>query len=102
MDRTGAGITAKQICAILFPDDTDDAKNSAYFRQLILDLKTSLKTVGAENVLCHETPFYRIDTNLVNCDYLSYLNTGKPGFHGEYMTQYSWSESTCAMLQFKK
>ncbi len=101
VDRTGAGITAKQICAILFPDNTDDSKNAAYLRQLILDLKTTLKSVGAENVLCHETPYYRIDTNRVRCDYLSYLNTGKPNFHGEYMTQYSWAESTCAMLQFK-
>ena len=102
VDRTGAGMTAKQICAMLFPDDTDDSKNSAYFRQLILDLKTTLKTVGAEDVLCHETPYYRINTDCVNCDYFSYLDTGKPNFRGEYMTQYSWAESTCAMLQFKK
>ena len=102
VDRNGAGMTAKQICAILFPDDTDDLKNAAYLRQLILDLKTTLKTVGAENVLCHETPFYRIDTGWISCDYLSYLDTGKPQFRGEYMTQYSWAEETCAMLQFKK
>ena len=101
VDRSGAGMTAKQICAYLFPDDTDDSKNAAYLRQLILDLKTTLKTVGAENVLCHETPYYRIDTNSVKCDYLSYLETGKPNFYGEYMSQYSWAESTCAMLQFK-
>ena len=102
VDRTGAGMTAKQICAILFPDDTDDIKNAAYLRQLILDLKTTLKTVGAENVLCHETPYYRIDLTCVNCDYLSYLDTGKPSFQGEYMTQYSWAEATCAMLQFRQ
>ena len=102
VDRTGAGVTAKQICAILFPEDTDDTKNAAYLRQLILDLKTTLKTVGAEDVLRHESPYYRIDTKCVRCDYLSYLDTGKPRFHGEYMTQYSWAESTCAMLQFKK
>lgn len=102
VDRSGAGMTAKQLCAILFPDDTDDGKNAAYLRQLILDLKTTLKAVGLENVLCHETPYYRIDTNSIRCDYLSYMDTGKPKFCGEYMTQYSWAESTCAMLQFKK
>ena len=102
VDRNGAGVTAKQICAILFQDDTDDSKNAAYLRQLILDLKTTLKSVGAEDVLCHESPYYRIDTRLVRCDYLSYLDSGKPGFYGEYMTQYSWAEDTCAMLQFKK
>ena len=101
IDRKGAGMTAKQICAVLFTDDTDDAKNSAYLRQLVMDLKNTLKSVGAENVLCHETPCYRVDTSLLKCDYISYLETGKPEFHGEYMTQYSWAEDTCAMLLFK-
>ena len=102
VDRNGAGMTAKQICAVLFPEGTDDTKNSAYLRQLVLDLKKTLENVGAEQVLRHETPYYRIDTNLVRCDYLSFLETGKPRFYGEYMTQYSWAEETCAMLQFKK
>ena len=101
VDRNGAGMTAKQICAVLFPNDTDDNKNAAYLRQLVLDLKNTLKSVGAESVLCHETPCYRVDTGLIKCDYISYLETGKPEFHGEYMTQYSWAEETCAMLQFK-
>ena len=98
IDRNGAGMTAKQICAILFPDDMDDSKNAAYLRQLVLDLKNTLRSVGAENVLRHETPCYRIDTTLIQCDYISYLETGKPEFRGEYMAQYSWAEDTCAML----
>ena len=98
VDRNGAGMTAKQICAVLFPDDTDDNKNSVYLRQLVLDLKNTLKTVGAENGLRHETPCYRIDTSLIQCDYITYLETGKPEFRGEYMTQYSWAEETCATL----
>ena len=102
VDRNGAGMTAKQLCVILFPDDTDDTKNAAYLRQLVLDLKNTLKLIHAEDVLQHDTPYYRIDTNLVRCDYLSFLETGKPKFYGEYMTQYSWAEETCAMLQFKK
>ena len=101
IDRKGAGMTAKQICAVLFSNDTDDTKNSAYLRQLFMDLKNTLKSVGAEAVLCHETPCYRVDMSLIKCDYISYLETGKPEFHGEYMTQYSWAEETCAMLLFK-
>ena len=101
VDRRGAGMTAKQICAVLFADDTDDTKNAAYLRQLVMDLKNTLKSVGAEAALCHETPCYRIDTGLIKCDYISYLETGKPEFRGEYMTQYSWAEETCSMLTFK-
>ena len=102
VDRNGAGMTAKQICAVLFPDDVDDTKNAAYLRQLVMDLKNTLKSVGAENVLRHETPCYRVDTSLIQCDYLNHLETGKPEFRGEYMMQYSWAEETCAMLEFKK
>ena len=102
VDRNGAGMTAKQICAVLFQEDIDDNKNATYLRQLVLDLKTTLKTVGAEEVLRHETPCYRVDTSLIKCDYFSYLESGKPEFLGEYMTQFSWAEETCAMLQFKK
>ena len=65
-------------------------------------MKNSLKTARAEEVLQHETPYYRVDTNLIKCDYLSFLETGKPVFRGEYMTQYAWAEETCALLQFKK
>ena len=100
VDRKGAGMTAKQICAVLFPDDMDDNKNAAYLRQLIMDLKNTLKLVGAESVLRHETPCYRVDTSLIQCDYLSYLENGKPEFRGEYMMQYSWAEETLAMLEF--
>ena len=98
IDRRGAAMTAKQICAVLFPDDMDDNKNSAYLRQLVMDLKNTLKAVGAESVLRHETPCYRVDTSLIQCDYFTYLETGKPEFYGEYMMQYSWAEETCAIL----
>ena len=98
VDRKGAGMTAKQICAVLFPEDMDDNKNAAYLRQLVMDLKNTLKAVGAENVLRHETPCYRVDTSLIQCDYLTYLETGKPEFYGEYMMQYSWAEETSAIL----
>ena len=102
VDRNGAGMTAKQICAVIFSDDTDDSKNVAYLRQLVLDLKTTLKAVGAEDAFRHETPYYRVDTNSISCDYVSYLKSGKPEFLGEYMTQFAWAEETCAMLEFKK
>ena len=94
-------MTAKQICAVLFPDDTDDVKNTAYLRQLVMDLKNTLKTVGADAVFCHETPCYRVDASLLKCDYFSYLETVKPEILGEYMMQFSWAEETCGMLQVK-
>ena len=102
IDQKGSGLTAKQICACLFPNDEDDKKNSAYLRQLVLDLRRTLNMVGVDNVFRHKTPYYRVDINEIECDYFSHLKTGKPKFFGEYMTQYSWAEETCAMLQFNE
>ncbi len=101
IDGKGAGMTMKQISSVLFPEDTDDAKNTTYLRQLMLDLKNTLKTIGMEAVLCHKTPFYRLDTDKIRCDYLEYLKHGTPPFLGEYMKQYSWAEETCALLMFR-
>ena len=99
IDRNGASMTGKQICAVLWSEDTDDAKNMDYFRHLMKDLRNALDAVGAGDVLCQEKYQYRIDPTQISCDYYNFLQYGTPAFLGEYMNQYSWAESTCGVLQ---
>ena len=99
VDRNGAGMTGKQICAILWPEDSDDLKNMDHFRHLVQDLRNTLAAEDAGSVLCYEQYQYRIDPAQINCDYHSYLQYGTPAFLGEYMTQYSWAEDTCGFLR---
>ena len=99
IDRNGAGMTGKQICAVLWPEDSDDTKNMDYFRHLMQDLRNALEAVGAGSILCQEQYRYRVDPAQINCDYHSYLRWGTPTFFGEYMSQYSWAEDTCGSLQ---
>lgn len=101
IDRNGAGVTAKQICAWLWEDGTDDRKNMNYLYQLFDDLRTTLSVVNADDILQKNGYFYSIDTSKVVCDYYDYLKNGKPKFYGEYMRQYSWAEETCALLERK-
>ena len=101
IDRQGAGVTAKQICARLWEDGTDDKKNMNYLYQLFDDLRTTLSVVNADDILQKNGYFYSIDTSKVICDYYEYLKVGKPQFYGEYMRQYSWAEETCALLERK-
>ena len=98
VDRNGAGMTGKQICAVMWPENTDDVKNMDYLRHLVGDLKKALANVGAEKVFCQEGYNYRIDTTRINCDYHKFLKTGKPSFRGEYMSQYAWAEDTLSLL----
>jgi two-component SAPR family response regulator len=82
----------------MWPENTDDIKNMDYLRHLVGDLKKALANASAENVFCQDGYNYRIEPSRINCDYHSFLKTGKPQFHGEYMTQYSWAEDTLALL----
>ena len=102
VDRDGAGMTGKQICAVMWPDNTDDVKNMDYLRHLVGDVKKALANVGAEKVFCQDGYNYRIDTTKIDCDYHKFLRTGNPQFRGEYMSQYSWAEQTLALLLRQK
>lgn len=65
---------------------------------MFLDLRKTLEAAGAGAVLEQQGYRYRICPEKLDCDYYSYLKTGKPVFRGEYMSQYSWAEGTCALL----
>lgn len=98
VDRNGSCVTAKQICAKLWEEELDEAKNMNYLYQLLDDLRHSLRLVSAEGILNRSRGNYAVDTTSLDCDYYSYLKHGKPEFLGEYMTQYSWAEETAGLL----
>lgn len=98
VDRNGAGVTSNQICTILWESRLDDKKNKNYLYQLINDLKTTLESVDALDVLQKTNSTYSIDVKKIDCDYIRYLEVGRPEFRGEYMRQYSWAEGTFARL----
>ena len=98
VDRKGAGVTGKEICARLWSDSGDEEKKHNYLRQLFFDLRNTLEAAGVNEVIVQSNYNYSVDSEKIDCDYYSYLETGKPEFHGEYMIQYSWAEETCGLL----
>ena len=96
IDRNGAGMTSKQICTYLW--ESDQSKQINYLYQLFDDLRHTLKRANAEAILVKTGNSYAVNPSLIDCDYYSYLKTARPHFYGEYMTQYSWAETSCAML----
>lgn len=98
IDRKGAGVTGKEICARLWSDDEDKEKSHNYLRQLMFDLRKTLEMAGVADIVIQNNYSYSLDIEKIDCDYYTYLQCGKPEFHGEYMTQYSWAEETCGLL----
>ncbi len=101
VDRNGAGVTVAEIGVALWDND-EEQKNHNYIHQLFRDLRQSLESVGAEEIFERNNYFYSINPKKLDCDYYSYLKIGKPKFHGEYMSQYSWAEATCGFLWKKR
>ena len=101
VDRNGAGVTVAEIGVALWENDVDQ-KNHNYIHQLFRDLRQSLESVGVEDIFQRNNYFYSIIPEKLDCDYYTYLKTGKPEFHGEYMSRYSWAEETCGSLWEKK
>lgn len=99
IDRNGAGVSVAEIGVALW-EDGEDQKN--YIHQLFRDLRQALEAVGMEDIFQRNNYLYSVDPAKIDCDYFSHLKTGKPEFLGEYMSQYSWAESTCGLLWERK
>ena len=101
VDRNGAGVSVAEICVALWENDEEHKKHN-YIHQLFRDLRQTLENAGMEAVFERNNYLYSINPAKMDCDYFSYLKTGKPDFGGEYMTQYSWAEGTCGLLWDRK
>ena len=101
VDRNGAGVTVAEIEVVLWENNADQ-KNQNYIHQLFRDLRQSLEAVGMGEIFERNHYCYSINPQKIDCDYYTYLKTGKPEFLGEYMSQYSWAEGTCGLLWKRK
>ncbi len=104
VDRRGALCSSEDIIAALWEDSLDVRSAKHRVWNLTSDLRTTLRSIGMENVLITQGKQLAIRMDLLDCDYykmlegdLSVNNT----FRGEYMEQYSWAEPTKASLLFK-
>lgn len=88
IDREGAAVNLNELNAVLWDED-----KSSYLRNLIADIQTTLKEVGAEDVFVkrHSECFVNIDK--IDCDAYEYKKNNPTAvrmYRGEYMAQYSW------------
>lgn len=102
VDRRGALCTVSELMAVLFEDDEG---HETYFKSLRKDLIDTIESVGCTDSIIIQRGKLGINKDNVYCSYFDLLD-GKVKledvYHGEYMTQYSFSEYTNANLHNKK
>lgn len=105
IDRMGGIVTMEQIIDTLWENRVYDKSVRSYAHVVLRDLKNYLKSVHLEHLLISRRNQTAIDSKAVNCDYFRFLN-GDPkavsSFEDEYMIDYSWAETTTAILTKKK
>ena len=92
-DRNGAEATTQEIMAAIF----EESKPS-YFSNIRLDLLDTLDSLGLSETVYAAYGRMRLAREKVACDYFDYMDGKGAAFHGEYMSQYSFAEVTCAEL----
>ncbi|MCR4822949.1 MAG: response regulator [Treponema sp.] len=103
VDGKGLPCSLGKIEDILWENDFSD--KSSYLRNLVADIRKTLKACNCEEILIHKYNELAIDRSLIDCDYFDFLE-GKSqalsAFNSEYMSQYSWAENTLGFLLRKK
>lgn len=104
IDRNGTMCTNQELIGILWEEAIGDQK-VPYLQRLRADLIAVLQECGAGDVLVRHRGEIGILPEKVDCDFYDWLRgqprSTVPGdgiYHGEYMTQYSWAESTNGWL----
>ena len=92
-DRRGAETTTQEIMAAIF----EESKPS-YFSNIRLDLLNTFAALGISDVVSTSYGRMNIIREKVDCDYYDYLDGKNEDFYGEYMSQYSFAEGTCGIL----
>ena len=102
VDRRGAASNTNEICTILWENSINDTSKKHYFRNLIADLKKTLRQYGVEDILICKRNQFSINVKLVECDYYKFLESDTEAikqYYGEYMNQYSWAVRTIGYLE---
>lgn len=101
VDRAGRAMMPGEIIACLWPERMMDERTTALVRMTYRRLVLQLRSIGAEDILVAQGKKRSLDTEKVECDLYQILGGDKQEikrYAGEYMREYSWAESTNAML----
>ncbi|MCR4938938.1 MAG: hypothetical protein K5930_02360 [Treponemataceae bacterium] len=102
--KKGSSVNSKELISILWGDSADSTRYGNNLRNLIVDIKHTLKDLSIDSVFIAEYNNFRINPEIINCDYYDFLAGKKEAvdsFAGEFMSQYSWAEDVSAFLEMK-
>lgn len=102
--KNGSSVNTKELISVLWGDKANSSQHGSSLRNLIVDIKHTLAELGIQNFFITEYNNFRINPDVVKCDYYDFLAGDKNAlnsFAGEFMSQFSWAEETAGFLEMK-
>ncbi|MBQ9661627.1 MAG: response regulator [Oscillospiraceae bacterium] len=99
IDRRGALVSRDELVTALWGGEHE---HSSYFKQLQKDLRDTFAGFDCADLLIKQKGAIGVLAGKIACDYYDWLEglpEGLNAYHGEYMRQYSWAESTRLSLE---
>lgn len=101
VDRRGGFVTSNEAISLLWEDACAGERANGRFRKAVMDLRRTLDEYEIGELLIRINQESRIDIGCIECDLYQYLEERdkyRKLFQGEYMSNYSWGESTLGGL----
>lgn len=105
IDRSGTSVTRREAFAILWEDRTYDRLMQKQLDEMIRSLRATLEEHGAGEILEMQSGTLRVNPNALSCDAWRFRAGEREAiqsFHGEYMSNYSWSSLTESRITLGK
>lgn len=101
VDRNGGVFTSEELLTYLWEDKEPSEGNLSVVRTIFAKLMAVLKSYGADGLIIASGRQKYLSKKMCDCDYFDFLGGDKKAiddFNYEYMSNYSWAESTLAYL----
>lgn len=105
VDRNGGICTTEEAISILWENEPMDKSTQNRYRQIVMRLKHILAEAGIEDIVVSKRGGKCVDKTRFDCDFYLFLQGNEKYrsiFHYIYMANYSWGESTLAILSAMK
>lgn len=102
VDRRGQGITMRDACAFLWPDEPFTNAKRSYYQTVTSALRQALDDVGAADVLLKRWNSLAVDPARIDCDLYRLLDgdpSARSSYRHNYLPQYAWAECTVSTIE---
>lgn len=104
IDRRGASLTAAEICAFLWENESAGQSQKSYLRTLVTELKAALCEAGIADAFVKRHNSYSIVPDKLYCDSYRFI-AGEPqainNYRHDYLPAYSWAELSVPMFEIE-